>query len=423
MQFVQALKADAGKFDWIQSSLTLKTQPPLTDSQAMRLLFLLRNVDKPALKDKKLAVPAMESLISFASFFQLVQNEKAKIAQNDRNNSIYQRIEYPAMKKAEKQDRVCFVSSLQTLCREFESRKTNPELWVGQIADLVMNGKSNVAKELLAHTKIHLAKINSLISTANTVSISGIVVDAANCKTIKTQAAALLKYLSEGGKLGFWVFRASIVKDNMYLINDVKVNGIACDNVKTLSDFIDWLEVADAINALEGLWRPFVILMESSAPMSLRKAEFENLCCNLEDCLQIEHDLSAAQNAYKMILGLRMPKWHEYDDLRYLIETAEAVIDEEALIEVRREIAVAISRVQLALSDDAKEHPIVREIINTLTTRNCEKYAELLGVVRDIYVKREDIQECETLFDALSQGMKIDADSGGSVDWSEFMNF
>ena len=411
LQIVHALKADAGKFDWIQSSLTLKNQPLLTDSQAMRLLFLLRNVDKSALQDKKLAIPAMESLISFASFSQLVQDEKVKIAQNERNNSIYQRIEYPAMKKAEKQDRVCFISSLQTLCREFESRKTNPELWVGQIADLVMNGKSNVAKELLAHTKIYLAKINSLISTANTVSISGIVVDAANCKTIKTQAAALLKYLSDGGKLGFWVFRASIVKDNMYLINDVKVNGIACDNVKTLSDFIDWLEVADALNALEGLWRPFVILMESSAPMSLRKAEFENLCCNLEDCLQIEQDLSAAQNAYKMILGLRMPKWHDCNDLRYLIETADAVIDEEALIAVRCEIGLAISRVQSTLSDDAEQHPIVREIINALTTRNCEKYTELLGTMRDICSKRTEIQECETLLETFAQGMKLDADS------------
>ena len=142
--------------------------------------------------------------------------------------------------------------------------------------------------------------------------------------------------------------------------------------------------------------------------------------------MQIEQDLFAAQSSTKNILGLRMPKWHDYDDLSYLIETADAVIAEEELIAVHKEIGMAIKRVQSAISNDAEEHPIAREIIDALTTRNCEKYTELLGTIRDIFSKRTEIQECETLLETFAQGMKLDADSlAGTYDnsiWDTRLN-
>jgi hypothetical protein len=290
-QIVQNLKSDAKRFDWVQSPLGQQMESPLTDEQAINLLYLLRNMDKIALRDRRMAIPTQASLISPERLNQLFQDEQLKVAQYVSKRNIYERSEYSFFKKSGHHERFGFITSIQRLCQEYQSRVEKPEPWIGRIADMVMNENSNVAKELSSYTEDHLAKMHSLLPNVAAVSISGIIVDGTNCKEVKTRAKVLHNHLAGGGSLGFWVFRSRAVKENMDLITDVKVNGVACNNVDALGLFMEWLEVLDSLNSLAAHWRAFFVPMDSSTPISLRKAEYENLFFTLRECLRLETDL------------------------------------------------------------------------------------------------------------------------------------
>ena len=408
-QIVQKLISDSNRFNWVQSDLKQQSESPLPDEQAMRLLYLLRNMDKTALHEQKMAIPTQESLVAPERLHQLFQDEQMKAAHYEIKQKIYERSEYNSFKKAGHHERISFIISIQKLMQEYLARVEKPEAWIGRIAGMVMNEKSNVAKELLNHTETHLAKINSLLANVTELSISGIFVDETNCKEVITQATVLHRYLAGGGSLGFWVFRSRTVKENMHLINDVKVNGVACNNADTLVLFMEWLEVMDSLNSLTAFWRPFLVPMDSTTPISLRKAEYENLYINLGECLRLENDLENAKTSYKEIQGLRMPKWHDCEDLAYLCETACAVNEEVLLAEVRQEITEALDRIERSIDTNPEIHPVVKELFSAIETRNCEKYSENMALLVDMHNKRVHICECQLFLAKIAHYMKLDA--------------
>ena len=408
-QIVQQLLSDTNRFNWVQSDLKQQSEPPLSDEQALRLLYLLRNIDSIALREQRMVVPNQEALVAPENLNQLFQDEKMRAAHYESKQKIFERPEYSFFKKAGHHERLNFITSIQKLHQEYLIRVEKPESWIGRIAGMVMNEKSNVAKELLKQTETQLAKINSLLANVAELNVSGVFVDETNCKELITQATVLHRHLAGGGSLGFWVFRSRTVKENMHLINDVKVNGVACNRVDTLMQLLEWLEVMDSLNALTAYWRPFLVPMDSTVPILLRKAEYENLFINLEECLQLENNLENTKTSYKAIPGLRMPKWHDCEDLSYLCETAYAVNEEFLLETVRQEIAEALVRIERSIDTSLEIHPVAKDLLSAIETRNCDQYSENVAILVDIHNKRSHIRECQLLLAKFANCMKDEA--------------
>lgn len=86
-------------------------------------------------------------------------------------------------------------------------------------------------------------------------------------------ARDLQTHLSRGGRLGFSVFRASVVKRTLYLTEQARVNGRVCAATETLSELIEHLDLETSVEALWAHWSG--IAERPTGPLLRQVAELE----------------------------------------------------------------------------------------------------------------------------------------------------
>jgi very-short-patch-repair endonuclease len=189
---------------------------------------------------------------------------------------------------------------------------------------------------------------------------------------VKTAASALLQHLEAGGKLGFGPFRPKVVKEGMYLIKQVRVDGQLCNKQEPLRNLLEWIEIADQINVLRVHWSRCV--EPRPGPFSEQVAEYQDLCMLLEKALELKTKIETIRQIISTIPGFTEPTWHEPTDLRALQNAAEAVKLEEELNQVKSKFNDLEKCLQtVAMIPNA--HRMVKEALEVVQKRDEQRYA------------------------------------------------
>ena len=138
------------------------------------------------------------------------------------------------------------IATQDTLSKHFHS-------WAERASREIAGDHDRVWREILASTIDHIDHIEHLLNEHSTLEVTGL--DAKDLRLVQEHATALKKHLEMGKGLGFWFFRARVVKDSLYLVESVIVNRKPCNNLQTLNQLTAWIEISTRIKYLGDLWK------------------------------------------------------------------------------------------------------------------------------------------------------------------------
>ncbi len=390
------LRKDQPRYGWLPASPGEDEDPPLSDEEAADLLKLLREIDREQEQELSKAWVDPESLISPAGFSQLVRKETEVRKRFANAEPLRSHPSYPALRSAPLEQRTALISGISELLRDFDALAHHIHPWVREAAIHMLADRDRAWRDLLNMTRDTLASIQNHASKASRWKISGL--GERDRSVVKNHAVSLLQHLEYGGKLGFGPFRPRVVKESLYLLKEVRIDGDLCDDEHILRRLIVWIEVCEGLDRLHARWSAHA--QPPAGDFSVQVEEYLDLCEPLEKALELHKKMLNLREIVISIPGLREPIWHDPEDLRVLTKVASAVSIEEEFKEAGKAFAQLEERL-IPLSHDPAAHISVNQIRDAVRSRDDEKYSEAHRVLSGLKRSRVAVERRNALLERL----------------------
>jgi very-short-patch-repair endonuclease len=392
------LRIEEPLYKWISTQPKEKDKPPLSNDEAMELIKLLRGISKVQEEETRKVLIDPDSLIPVNEFIGLIKNE-AEIRAHYEAAAINRKHPcYSLLAKTPKHQREQIIERLSKLRTSYETFSRHIQPWVRQAALEILTDQDRPWYELLNITKEHLRLMGDRVRRISEFQITGL--GERTRSIVKTDALALLKHLEAGGGLGFGPFRPKLVKEGIYLIKRVRVDGHLCNKKEALRNLIEWIEIADHLNALRVHWSRCI--EPHSGPFSEQFAEYQDLCGLLERALELKIRIEAIRQIISTIPGFVEPNWHVPTDLQALQDAAEAVKLEEELNQVKNKFNdLEKSLHTVAILPNA--HQMMKEVLEVVQKRDDQRY----GVVYEFMVRTKRLSQILKHRDSLLKRLEV----------------
>jgi very-short-patch-repair endonuclease len=364
------LRLEEPLYKWITIQPIEEDKPPLSNEETIELVKLLRGISKVQEEELRKNIIDPDSLISVSEFVDLVRNEAEARALYEAAAANRSHPCYLLLAKTPKDQRDQLKEGLSELRTAYEALSKHIQPWVRQAALQILTDQDRHWYELLSVTREHLGLMGDRVRRASERQITGL--GERTRGIVKTVASALLQHLEAGGRLGFGPFRPKVVKDGIYLIKQVRVDGQLCDKQKPLRNLLEWIEIADHLNALRVHWSKCI--GPRAGHFSEQVAEYQDLCKLLERTLELKTKIEEIRQIISTIPGFLEPNWHELKDLLALQDAIEAVRLEEELKQVKNRFD-DLERHLHTVATSPSAHRMMKEAFEVVQKRDEERYA------------------------------------------------
>lgn len=233
-------------------------------------------------------------------------------------------------------------------------------------------------------------------------------------------AIQLKEHFDKGGKLGWGPVRARVVRENIYIIKDIKVDSNSCKNNELLKILIEYLSVEQAIDYCWNLWQDKV--ERKSGRTFLQVSELEELQKNLNGVINIKNLRKEACSLIETIEGLHKPKLADKEEIINFFNTCSVANHKIELERIRKEWTENISRIN-SLVKKSKTHPIVKKALSALRSGNVEEYNNIFIEISHLKKESERAVQARSLLDRLAKFAPILArelsDNPSNIDWPD----
>jgi very-short-patch-repair endonuclease len=405
------LRLEEPLYKWINIEPREENKPPLSNDEATELVKLLRGISRIQEEEVEKEMIDPDSLISMSEFSGLVKKEAEtralyEAAAVDRSHPCYS-----SLVKTPEHQREQLIGRLSELRTSYESLSKHVHTWVREAALHILTDQDRPWCELLHVTKEHLGVIGDRVRRVSDSQITGL--GERTRSVVKAAASALLQHLEVGGGLGFGPFRPKVVKEGIYLIKRVRVDGQLCNKQGPLRNLLEWIEIADRLNVLRVHWSRWT--QPRSGPFIEQVAEYQDLCGLLQKTLELKNKIEAIKQIILTIPCFVEPNWHEPADLGALQSAAEAVKLEEELKHVKDRFDDLEGRFQtVAMKHNA--HRMMKQVLEVVQRRDEERYA----TVYEFIWRASRLRKVLKHRDSLSKRLETDAPDLASQIMSSF---
>lgn len=409
----ERLKQEEPRYSWLSVSPEETQEPPLSDTEAVELLGLLRKIDKPREGELTKHLVNPDPLPSPRDFVRLVQKEINARIEHERAIDQRRHQAFSRLTAVPRDIRSELIHRLLTLRASYEAVTRHVQHWAKDAAIQVLADRDRAWRDLLTVTRQYLEAIGDRARLASELQISGL--GERDRNTVKAHAEALLHHLEAGRWLGFGPFRPKVVREAKYLVAEVRIDGHLCKKPESLRRLINKIEVAEILNALRREWSRCT--NPPSGTFTTQVAEYEDLCEPLEQALELHEQLEALKQMVSEIPGLLEPTWHNTGDLQALQQAAEAVRLEEEVAEARSEFDHLESHLRPTASNP-NSHPVVGLALQAVQTRDEQRYAEVYQILCGLRESREELEHRSHLrhrLEVAAPGLALDLASGYSL--------
>jgi very-short-patch-repair endonuclease len=379
------LKEEELHLGWIQTTPREDQEPPLSDSEFKELLHLWRKFTPEKASDLSKTLPNLPYLLTPQQFSDLAAQEATAIKNIDSIGSLSTHHNYPVFCSIDKTLVNSFANRISDLLTSFKNVTQHQQAWAEKAALQALADRDQAWRDLHKITNEILGSLAPQVREVEMFTIAGLA--EREIQVVKSDALELLSYLEKGGKIKvfFW-FTHPKVKEHSYLIQEIRVNGKRCDNVVALRKLLDWINVSDGFSSLRKYWADFVSELPSGTFVR-QHAEYRDLIEPLEKCLELHRKVQKMKELINSIPGLVEPTWHNLSSLEEFKAVVEAALLHHRFTEVKREMDI-IGKSLSDVSSQPNNHPIARELLECITSRNVNgyssKYHELEGLAHDV---------------------------------------
>jgi very-short-patch-repair endonuclease len=207
-------------------------------------------------------------------------------------------------------------------------------------------------------------------------------------KEIINDIVILLHYLQSGGKLGFWIFRPSIVKEREYLIKNCYINGKKCSTTEDLKKLNLYLRT---VNELENLYSEWKKYFEDPSTISMKEKYkiLKEKILNPAEQLIKDKDLLQKCRFYQKKLGIT--DHSVFFDPDKIVQ----LIDELNYFKLQAELVDIQQKINLLVKELKKIHTSCDDLTLLVKYLEERRLDELLNVIYKLKEEKEKISIIE----------------------------
>ena len=211
---------------------------------------------------------------------------------------------------------------------------------------------------------------------------------------VHADATSLLAHLRAGGKMGLGPFRPKPVRQALYVIREIRVDGRLCDGVNVIGELVEYLTVERAVDQLWDQWS--VHVGRVNGPLGHRHAELDQNVGFLRRLNKVGVLLIQLKDRISGIPGISPPAWQDDASVVRLLKEIEAA-EAHRLFTYAQEAFGAAKRQLEDLAASPSAHPIVTRTLEALDSRDPKKYAQSLDLASTLLADREEWLRAEQI--------------------------
>lgn len=393
-RIAEAVNRDRAEYEWFTDSVPLDKTCQIAVNDLRSLLSALRQFTPDKRRELGLAWP--ERLPSSDHFCDLVRNEAGAIEE-----------ERSAAREAD--DRLADQlarnnpSGIEAIRNAFTSFRdtrrrllTAPHVWMNDALRDVLGGNSSLWHDLLRVTRDVIASIEKLVVTADEARIE--LPGNTDIRSLHDDARTLKDHMESGGRLGWGIFRPKPVKERLYVIKDVKINGRPCSAVEHFADLADALRVRIECEKAWDFWKSRSETIEG--PYALQLTALKSLRDALEKVLALEGLIAKCREAINQCSGVSEPVWADESQIERIVSScrlALAYIRKRLASEEIRNIESPISR----MVAEGSVHPVTNELLSVIRSRDMDKFAQCANRVENLKKQRQRLHKVDEYLSTL----------------------
>ncbi|MCD6299620.1 MAG: DUF559 domain-containing protein, partial [Dehalococcoidales bacterium] len=277
--------------------------------------------------------------------------------------------------------------SLSELLESRQKLQSSKFSWMKDAIDDISNNNSALWHKRLNKTKDSIASIENLVTIADDNSIEFL--DATNIKALYDDARKLKEHMANGGKLGWGPFRTKTVKERLYVIKNVRLNGRPCSTVELFSILCDALLVRIKFEDTWQFWSGMA--NKTPGPYALQLEALKSLCSALKGALSLESLIEKCREAIQSCAVINEPIWSDDSQVKKLIASCQ-------LAQVWRRKQLAAEKIQSieaqisSIVANSKAHPITTEVLNAIRDRDSDGFTNASSKIQELKARRQRLQ-------------------------------
>lgn len=372
-QIAVQINEERDRFQWFAERPGDADIPSVTADELLKMAQIHQKLIPEIAEQLRHRLFSLEELIQPNEFCRLVDIEQKaclahKEAQDKRSYPGYAQLSALDRKKRDaiKGMIEVILTTQDTLSRHFHS-------WAERITREISGDQDCVYREILASTIDHIDRIEYLLNKNGEMDVTGL--DSKDLCLIENHATALKKHFEMGKGLGFWIFKSRVVKDSLHLVESVTVNGKPCNNLQTLSQLTEWIEISKRTEKLSDLWKG--ITTPPMGSVALQCAAYRNLCKPIEQAVALHDRIEEVRRTCCDCLGIRLPVWHSQDEVQAFSKALDTLNLEEDFTAAQRVFA-PLAKSLTDFINFGHSHASTRQLLQAVSERDG-------GFYRDTY--------------------------------------
>jgi len=395
-RIAEAVNRDRAKYEWFTDKVPLNQTCPLHAAKLRRFLDELRYFIHEKRRELQLLWP--QRLPSTENFAKLIQDEEKAAEEEHRAKTGADERIADLLSKNNPSD----IEEIRgTLSQFLDTRRrlmSSSYSWMVDALRDVLCGNSVLWRELASVTKYVITLVEPLIEIADNNSIE--IPDTANIRTLYEDARKLKEHMENGGKLGWGPFRPKTVKERLYVIKNVRLNGRPCSAVEHFSLLCDALYVRIECEKAWNFWKGRAD--KAPGPYALQLTALKSMCKSLEDALRLENLIEECREALRKCQTVMEPVWSDEAQVKRLIascQLAQARHRKRLTAEQIHNVEAAV----LTVATDSHAHPVTREVLNAIRNRDSDEFAKASSKIRELEEERQRLQKVDEYLSELSR--------------------
>lgn len=397
-RIAEALRQDAPLYSWITQIPDPNIPCPLNNSEALQLLFLLRNFPKEKQDDLAKYIPSTGSLPNLTEFDGILRQKESTEKNVNETKHYHAEHSFEVLKNVSCDIRKEFVEKLNNLYVSISGILQHRQQYTQNLVEDMLADHDRWWRKLYEITLEKINKLDNKVAELSELQVSGM--SNKDYLVAKYHAEELLAHFQKGKKLGLLdkTFNKT-VKEAKYLYEEIRVNGSLCDNETSLSQLIEWVEMEQEFKILQKHWEKYTDPLSGTFVQMLE--DYKDFIEPIEASLSLYTSVEELKILFNQIKGLKQPTWHKPDEIKELLDIAKAV---EFEIQDQRSLKALkdLEELFLKLKTQSNVHPIMTELESSVKTKDREKYAYCFQKLSEIEKGRESLSSLLELQKRLS---------------------
>ena len=387
-RIAEAMNRDRVNYEWFKDSVPMDKTCQITVNDLQSVLLALRQFTPEKRKELSLAWPKADP--SSERFADLVKNETSAIEDERDFASEADEQFSDLLIRNTPPDIEAILNALLAFQENRRRLLAKPHSWMNGALRDIIGGNSALWHKLFRVTREVTESIEQFVTVTDDTRIE--FPGATDIKLLYKDAKRLKEHMENGGKLGWGLLRPKLVKERLYIIKKVKVDGYLCSTIGHFSNLADALQVRIEC---EKAWSFWIGKSEKTeGPYALQVTALKSLRDALENALALENLIVKCREAIKQCSGLGEPIWGDESQIERVISSCRL-----ALVRIRKRLATEeIQTVEAPLSQLAATsgaHPIANDLLRAVRSRDIDKFARCTNEIRDLGKQAQRLQELD----------------------------